>query len=563
MSTNITAEQLQSLLVLLSNAPESLSNILTSVQENSKKQISQLTETVEKLTDKIKTLEEKNEEKPVIQRDDFIYSEFSLYNDDKFNWENIEENEAFADGKYTLEKCASDMCRCVRRLTGSTDFVIKIEDDDGNPKLSYLYGTQFEKLAKMVKCYDEELCKDKRNHPTAYTAFEKYKTHFNITAVRFYSKNPKHVSLYHGLYYRIDIPITEIKMDLIQLWLDHTKYIICNGNEELYNYVLDWISFIIKNPNGQTGTVLCITGEQGCGKNTFTKALQEMLRNYTRVLEDIDHILGRWNSLMENKKLIIGNEIAAFGEGQKTVWNKFKHMVTEDEVTFEEKNEPKRQSENYLNFILVSNNDIIAPIEKTDRRFLVIKVPSKYVQLDSDADEEKLEKLKYFEELYSKMGKYDDTGKFIPDKEFYDNLTSYFKNREYTPKFNPRKLPETKEKKLIQDQFKSYIEDFIEDNYDELTREHGINKNILMNNDELTKAYRKPGQSIIQFIRQLNKYCLKYNDNGQRVDYYYNGMKNVYFYKLTPEYEAKFKPNLAADLAITESKDSCLANEDE
>lgn len=543
-----TADQLQSL----------LSNLITSVQDKSNhagpltdqvsKQISQLTETVEKLTGKIKTLEKKNEEKPQVQRDDFIYSEFSLYNDDKFNWENVEDNEAFANGKYTLEKCASDMCRCMRRLTGSTNFVIKIEDEDGNPKLSYQYGTKFEKLAKMVKCYDEELCKDKRNHPTAYTAFEKYKTHFNITAIKFYSKNPKHISMYKGLYYRIDIPLTEIKMDLIQPFLDHTKNVICNGNEELYNYVLDWISFIIKNPNGKTGTVLCITGEQGSGKNTFTIVLQEMLHWYSRVLEDIDHILGRWNSLMENKKLIIGNEIAAFGEGQKTTWNKFKHLNTEDTITFEEKNEPKRQCENHLNFILVSNNDIIAPIEKTDRRFLVMKVPSTYVQLDGiDTDEEKLAKLKYFEELYSKIEILDDTGEYVPNPEFYDNITSYFHNREYTKGFNVRKLPETKEKKLIQDQFKSYVEDFIEDNYYDLTREHGLNKSVLMNSDDVTKAYRKPGQSIIQFIRQLNKYCLKYNDNGQRVDYYYDGvsMKNVYFYKLSPEYEAKFKPNLA------------------
>lgn len=526
-ASSSTADQLQSL----------LSDLINSVQ---------LTETVEKLTNKIKALEKKNEEKPQVQRDDFIYSEFSLYNDDKFNWENVEENEHIADGKYTLEKCASDMCRCVRRLTGSTNFVIKIEDEDGNPKLSYQYGTKFEKLAKMVKCYDEKLCKDKRNHPTAYTAFEKYKIHFNITAIKFYSKNPKHISMYKGLYYRTDIPLTEIKMDLIQPFLDHTKNVICNGNEELYNYVLDWISFIIKNPNGKTGTVLCITGEQGSGKNTFTIVLQEMLHWYSRTLEDIDHILGRWNSLMENKKLIIGNEIAAFGEGQKTTWNKFKHLNTEDTITFEEKNEPKRQCENHLNFILVSNNDIIAPIERTDRRFLVMKVPSTYVQLDgTDTDEKKLAKLKYFEELYSKIEILDDTGKYVPNPEFYDNITSYFHNREYTKGFNIRKLPETKEKKLIQDQFKSYIEDFIEDNYDDLTKEHGLNKSVLMNSDDATKAYRKPGQSIIQFIRQLNKYCLKYNDNGQRVDYYYDGMKNVYFYKLTPEYETKFKPILA------------------
>ena len=186
----------------------------------------------------------------------------------------------------------------------------------------------------------------------------------------------------------------------------------------------------------------------------------------------------------------------------------------------------------------------IAPIEKTDRRFLVMKVPSTYVQLDGiDTDEEKLAKLKYFEDLYKNISILDETGKYIPNPEFYDNITSYFKNREYTKGFNLRKLPETKEKKLIQDQFKSYIEDFIEDNYDKLTKEHGWKKSELLAIDELTKAYRKPGQSIDSFIRQLNKYCLKYNDDGQRIDYYWNGCKNVYFYKLTEEWEKKLNPN--------------------
>lgn len=507
----------------------------------------QLLDMVSKLAFEVEKLKKKDEEKTVVKPEEFVYSEFSLFND-KFTWSDVEQNEAYANGKYTLEACASDMCKCMRRLAGTTSFVLKIEDEDGNPKLSYQYGTSFEKLARMVKCYDEELCKDRRCKPNAFSAFEKYKTYFNVTAIKFYSLNPKHISIYHGLYYNCDIPIADIDMDLIQPFLDHVKNIICMGRDDLYNYVLDWVSFIVKNPNGKTGTTLCITGEQGSGKNTFTKVLQEMLHWYSRILEDIDHILGRWNALMENKKLIIGNEIAAFGEGQKFAWNKFKHLQTEDTVTFEEKNEPKRQSENYLNFILISNNDIIVPVEKTDRREVVLKVPSTYVIKEGeDTDEEKLAKLKYFEDLYANIETVDETGKSIPNRVFYENITSFFKNREYTKGFNLKKLPETAQKKIVQDQFKSYVEEFIEDNYEALTSENGMKKSTLVNNDELTKAYRKSGQSPIAFARQLNRYCLSYDDEGKRIDYYRVDGKTIYRYKLTPEYEKSFKHRLGID----------------
>ena len=499
---------------------------------------------------------EATQPQPSSQNDEFVAGEFSLFGDDKFTWSDVEEAEKFADGAYSLERCASDMSRCVRRLAGSTDFVVKVEAEDGSSKISYKFGSDFNKLAKMIHCYDSKLSKDRRRTVTASTrhtaltamnAFEMYKTYFTITAIKFYSLNPKHVSLYHGLYYRSDIPIDEIDFNRIQPFLDHLRYVVCDNNIELYNYILDWVSFIIKNPNGKTGSVLCITGEQGSGKNTFTNVIQEMLHWYSRTLEDIDHILGRWNALMENKKLIVGNEIEAFGDSKHTAWNKFKHLNTEDVITFEEKNEPKRQSENYLNFILVSNNDIVAPIEKTDRRFLVLKVPSTYVINDGvDSDEEKLRKLNYFNELYSNICYLDETGKYVPYKEFYDNLTSFFKNRKYTEGFNIRKLPETKQKMLIQDQFKSFVEEFIQDHYKQLTSQHGILKSVIMNSDEFTKPYRKDGQSRIAFARQLNKHCLTIDESGSRIDYYYDGSKPVYFYKLTPEAELKYRPRLGA-----------------
>ena len=60
----------------------------------------------------------------------------------------------------------------------------------------------------------------------------------------------------------------EVNEDVIAGFLNHIKEIIANGNVEIYEYILNWYSYILQKPDGKTGTSINI-GVNGaiCGVN--------------------------------------------------------------------------------------------------------------------------------------------------------------------------------------------------------------------------------------------------------------------------------------------------------
>jgi hypothetical protein len=80
---------------------------------------------------------------------------------------------------------------------------------------------------------------------------------------------------------------------------------------ELYEYVLNWISYLLQNPGPKTETLFIIIGEQGTGKNKFfTDEISKLFGRYVIANENnINNIIGRFNSSFKNKILVICNEL--------------------------------------------------------------------------------------------------------------------------------------------------------------------------------------------------------------------------------------------------------------
>ena len=84
------------------------------------------------------------------------------------------------------------------------------------------------------------------------------------------------------------------------------------------------------------------------------------------------------------------------------------------------------------------------------------------------------------------------------------------------------------------------VERFIRDHYEELTSEHGIDRNKILYDNEFTLPYRGP-LSTTTFSARLSNYCIKYSKDGEK-DYYMKDSVPIYFKKLTKDYEEEFKP---------------------
>ena len=65
--------------------------------------------------------------------------------------------------------------------------------------------------------------------------------------------------------------------NIIDPFLKLIKEVICSNDDELYNYVIGWISIMIQHSGIKNEAALILKGLQRIGKNTFTNVISELL----------------------------------------------------------------------------------------------------------------------------------------------------------------------------------------------------------------------------------------------------------------------------------------------
>ena len=86
-------------------------------------------------------------------------------------------------------------------------------------------------------------------------------------------------------------------------------------------------------------TLLCLISKQGTGKNTFfTEILQKLLTSdYSYYTTDMNNVFGQFNSPIEFKKLIVGDEAASTESSTyKFDYDRFKGTCTSSYISIYE-----------------------------------------------------------------------------------------------------------------------------------------------------------------------------------------------------------------------------------
>ena len=156
------------------------------------------------------------------------------------------------------------------------------------------------------------------------------------------------------------------------LYLDHIKTIICDGDEKLFNYVFSWMAHLLQKPTDKPGVALGFLGGQGIGKGEFVRHFAHLLGPYFGQISDINHLIGQFNSHLMNKMLNFVDE-ALWGKDKKNE-GKLKALITEKTLTFERKYVEAMQKKNYSRFIFASNEEHAVPMAIDDRRMVAMNV---------------------------------------------------------------------------------------------------------------------------------------------------------------------------------------------
>ena len=206
--------------------------------------------------------------------------------------------------------------------------------------------------------------------------------------------------------------------DLIQPYLDHIERIICNGDTTCYEYVLNWLAHLVQKPHEKPEVAIILKAGQGTGKGTFVEPIGKIIGAHYLHATKSEHVLGRFNVLLENKILIFADEFFA---GSKKNTDFLKSLITEDTATIERKGIDSITVPSFSRLIMASNHDNIVKIEKDERRYLYLEV-----------SEDRKQDFAYFKALKHTLSQPSFTGE----------LLQFLLDRDIKA-FNPRQVPHT------------------------------------------------------------------------------------------------------------------------
>ena len=165
--------------------------------------------------------------------------------------------------------------------------------------------------------------------------------------------------------------------DEAQPILAHILECWCNGDEQSFEYVMDYFAHIIQKPWKKSGVVLALRSKQGGGKGVIISKLGEIIGdNHFCQNSNANYLFGDFNGQLEGKILVNLDE--AFWGGDKKMEGMMKNKITERNQTINKKNKEAYMVSDYANYIISTNNDWFAGTTEDDRRYYCLELNNKY-----------------------------------------------------------------------------------------------------------------------------------------------------------------------------------------
>lgn len=76
----------------------------------------------------------------------------------------------------------------------------------------------------------------------------------------------------------------------------HTHDIICGGNDECFDYVMNWMARLVQRPGEQGEVAIVLRSVEGTGKGILARAIKHLLGQHGLHISNARHLVGNFNS---------------------------------------------------------------------------------------------------------------------------------------------------------------------------------------------------------------------------------------------------------------------------
>jgi hypothetical protein len=177
------------------------------------------------------------------------------------------------------------------------------------------------------------------------------------------------------------------KLELIRA---HLLDVVSGGDEEVFVYLIHWLSHIFQRPGEKPGVALFAhSNAQGTGKSLiFEVLMQRLIGEAAGVLNDKAFVADKFNSWMFENIYAVLSEDSFYGQADK-----LKSAITETRIKRRDMHKELKNDLSFVRVVICSNKESAIFLEKTDRRFFVFEVSDCKQKLPPK------EKIAYFDAL--------------------------------------------------------------------------------------------------------------------------------------------------------------------
>lgn len=130
-----------------------------------------------------------------------------------------------------------------------------------------------------------------------------------------------------------------------------------------------WLSHAVRKPDVRMIATPVLRSEHGVGKGFLVETLLSGLLGKSSVAVcGLKDVVGDFNDVVEGKTLLLIDEVY---KSKKSTTDALKSFQGNATIPLHRKHKPTITIENYLNFIITSNDHLLLVLEKGDRRFWI------------------------------------------------------------------------------------------------------------------------------------------------------------------------------------------------
>jgi hypothetical protein len=275
------------------------------------------------------------------------------------------------------------------------------------------------------------------NHLKIATVYDYAYDPSQPTEMFFVSRGRKFVNTYSPSYPELDPRRAEEAGKIFQ---NHIQKLV--AEKEYQRTITDFLAHMVQCPGGKIRWAILIQSVDGAGKTFLAEAAKAVLGPEHVKIVDGEGVKKGWNEWSIGSQLVVMEEVRVAGANRFEVMNALKPLITNDEISVNERNRATRSCKNITNYLLFSNHHDALTLTPGDRRYFVVKSPIQTrAHLFSAFSEN------YFPTLFSML------------RDMPGALRAYFAKWEVSPGFEPDgHAPRT-----------TYVQEVINDSASDLT----------------------------------------------------------------------------------------------